>query len=147
MAAYEYERKEYQENLRRIKHKGTYQEYENAIYAMNELKNDIKKDLENTFHIDKVVSLMDQVGNIYYGDIGFHTDVLLDKFDIHFVAGAICAALREQTEDCHSYSLYYNDELQMFLYTKVVIEADDGPDLYAHNTREFIVVKENKDGK
>lgn len=143
MAAYEYKRKEYQENLLRIRQIATYQDYENAMYEMNELKNDIKKNMEHIPNVDAIVALMDQVDNVYYGDIGFHTDMLLDKFAIHFVAGAIVAALREQGEDCYEYSLYYNEELQMFLYTRVVIEADDGPDLYAQGTNQFSIIKEN----
>lgn len=140
--AFDYEREEYQENLRNIRHIGTYQDYENAIYAMNELKKAIVTDLsEHSIpHVDGLACLIDQVDNIYYGDIGFHTDKSLDEFEIYFVAGAICAALHEHGEtDCGQHSMYYNEPMQMYMYTKVVVEADDGPDLYAGKERLFVV--------
>ena len=139
MGAFEYERKEYQDNLERIKKKGTYQDYENAIFEMNELKNDLKADLENMPHIDKLASLIDQTDNVYWGDIAFHSDIHLDKYDIFLVAGAIIGVLNNHAEECHHYSLYYNEAVQSFMYTKVCIEADDGPDLYAQEGRQFVV--------
>lgn len=64
MAVFEYERQDYQDNLKRLEHKGTYQEYENAIFEMNTLKNDIKADLTDMPHVDNVACLIDQVDNI-----------------------------------------------------------------------------------
>ena len=139
MAAFAYERQEYQDNLDRIKHNGTYQDYENAIFEMNELKNDLKADLDNIPHVDAVVSLIDQIGNVYFGDIGFHCDVSLDNYDIFLVAGAIVGVLQNHAEDCYHYSIYYNEPMQTFMYTKVIVEANDGPDLYAEGTRRFVV--------
>lgn len=139
MAVFEYERQDYQDNLKRLEHKGTYQEYENAIFEMNTLKNDIKADLTDMPHVDNVACLIDQVDNIYYGDIGFHCDKPLDKYDVFLVAGAICGVLNKHAEDCYAYSLYYNNAMDMFMYTKVVIEADDGPNLYAQDTQRFVV--------
>ena len=141
MAAFEYEREDYQDNLKRIKRVGTYQDYENAIYEMNELKKDIVASLpaHPIPHIDNIVCIIDQVDNVYWGDIGFHTDTLLDESDIYFIAGIICAELRERAEECWSYSMYYNQCMQMFMYTKVCIEANDGPDLYAGQERTFVL--------
>jgi hypothetical protein len=139
MAAFEYEREDYQQYLERLKHKGTYQEYENAIFEMNELKNDIKADLGDIPHVDKVACLIDQVDNVYWGDIGFHCEKPLDQYDVFLVAGAICGVLEKHAESCYSYSLYYNNAMDMFMYTKVAVEADDGPNLYAEGTRRFVV--------
>lgn len=139
MAAFTYEREEYQNNLERIRRKGTYQDYENAIFEMNTLKNDLKADLDDIPHVDGIACLIDQVDNVYWGDIGFHCDIPLDKYDIFLVAGAIVGVLQKHAEDCYHYSLYYNEPMQTFMYTKVSIEADDGPDLYAEGTRQFVV--------
>lgn len=139
MAGFAYEREDYQDYLKRLEHNGTYQEYENAISEMNTLKNELRKDIENIPHVDNIVCLIDQVDKFYYGDIGFHTDTLLDEFDVYFVAGALCAAIREQGEDCQPYCLYYNQVMQMFMFTKVCIHANDGPDLYDQGTERFIV--------
>lgn len=136
--AFEYERKEYQDNLARIKQIGTYQDYENAIFEMNTLKNDLKMELDNVPYVKEVATLIDQVDDIYYGDIAFLTDGL-DEFQIYLTAGAICAVLRNQAEDCYDYSLYYNKVMKAFMYTKVVIQAKDGPDLYKQGTRKFVV--------
>lgn len=139
MAAFEYEREEYQAHLKRIERNGTYQEYENEIFEMNQLKNDLVKNMENIPHVDNISCLIDQVENCYYGDIGFHTDKLLDEFDVFFVAGAICAAIREEGEECQQYSLYYNRAVQSFMFTKVCICANDGPNLYAQGTQRFVI--------
>lgn len=137
--AFEYERKEYQDNLENIKRIGTYQDYENAIYEMNNLKNTLGKELDDMIGIDGVASVIDQVNNIYYGDIAFHTTTLLDKSQIYLIAGNICGMLRKYEEECYDYSLYYNQMVHAFMYTKVVIQVDDGPNLYGQNARTFVI--------
>lgn len=137
--AFEYERKEYQDNLDNIKQIGTYQDYENAIYEMNNLKNILEKELDDMICIDGVAAVIDQVDNMYYGDIAFHTTILLDESQIYLVAGNICGTLRKHEEECYDYSLYYNQAVQAFMYTKVVVQANDGPNLYGQNTERFVI--------
>ena len=137
--AFEYERKEYQDNLENIKHIGTYQDYENAIYKMNVLRNNLQKELGEMFFIDGIASVIDQVDNLYYGDIAFHTITLLDKSQACLVAGNICGILSRYGEKCYDYSLYYNQAVQAFMYTKVVIQVDNGPNLYDKKTKRFVV--------
>lgn len=137
--AFEYERKEYQDNLENIKQIGTYQDYENAIYEMNNLKNILEKELGDMICIDGVTAVIDQVDNMYYGDIAFHTTTLLDESQIYLVAGNICGTLRKHEEKCCDYSLYYNQAVQAFMYTKVVVQANDGPNLYGQNTERFVI--------
>ena len=76
---------------------------------------------------------------IYLVDIGFHCIKPLDKYEVFLVAGEVVAVLREHGENCHHFSVYYNEKMQMFMYTKVVVEADDGPNLYAQGTDRFVV--------
>ena len=137
--AFEYERKEYQDNLENIKRIGTYQDYENAIYEMNVLRNNLQKELGEMFFIDGIASVIDQVDNLYYGDIAFHTTTLLDKSQACLVAGNICGILSRYGEKCYDYSLYYNQAVQAFMYTKVVIQVDNGPNLYDKKTKRFVV--------
>ena len=134
--AFEYERKEYQNNLENIKRIGTYQDYENAIY---EMKNALGKELDDMICIDGVASVIDQVDNLYYGDIAFHTTTLLDESQICLVAGNICGILSKHGEKCYDYSLYYNQAVRAFMYTKVVIQVDNGPNLYSQNTERFVI--------
>lgn len=137
--AFEYERKEYQDNLENIKRIGTYQDYENAIYGMNNLKNALGKELGDMICIDGVASVIDQVDNLYYGDIAFHTTTLLDESQTCLVAGNICGILSKHGEKCYDYSLYYNQAVRAFMYTKVVIQVDNGPNLYNQNTERFVI--------
>ena len=140
MSAFTYEREDYQQNLARLYRKGTYQEYENAIFEMNILRNEFRESIDKVSYIDDVMSLIDQVDNIYYGDIGFHCSKPLDSYEIFMVAGELINVLRDcHAENCHHFSIYYNHKMQMFMYTKVVIEADDGPNLYMQGTDKFIV--------
>ena len=101
--AFEYERKEYQDNLENIKRIGTYQDYENAIYEMNVLRNNLQKELGEMFFIDGIASVIDQVDNLYYGDIAFHTNTLLDKSQACLVAGNICGILSRYGEKCYDW--------------------------------------------
>lgn len=144
--SFEYERKEYQDNLENIKKVGSYQDYENAVYELNILKNKIIKEYNNMIYIgdmryiNGVATVIDQVDNLYYGDIIFHTSSLLfEDSQISHAANVICDILNNFGEDCHDYSLYYNRAVQGFMYTKVVIQADDGPSLYDQNTERFII--------
>ena len=131
-----YERESYQKYLENLRKEGTYQEYENAIYEMNKLKNKLKDAGFDT------VSLIDQVDNIYYGDIMFCMPKNIDESALYFRAGRIIGTLINQgaiEPKCNDSCLYFNKEMWGFMYTVVAIKADDGPNLYAEGTRKFIV--------
>lgn len=131
-----YEREGYQKYLKELTKEGTYQDYENAIFEMNKLKNQFKAKGAN------VVSLIDQVDKTYYGDIMFCMPKGITEDALYFKAGRIigelinAGAIEPKTNDS---CLYFNQEMWGFMYTAVAIKADDGPDLYAEDTRKFIV--------
>lgn len=139
---YSYEREEHILYLENLVKDGTYQDFENEVFQMNELRKKILSSLDNlsVVMIDSVVSLIDQVDGIYYADIGFHlTNVAAQTLPLSVVAKTCVNALAEhgvkQTED----SLYYNEVLQMFMFTSVAIRNDDGPNLYGQKERLFVV--------
>lgn len=135
MSAFEYEREDYQQYLENLTKEGTYQEYENAIFEMNTLKNKLR---DEGFDVH---ALIDQVDNIYYGDILFHMPKQITELGLYFRAGQIIGTLSRMnaiTSEDNS-CIYFNKAMNGFMYTAVAIQADDGPDLYAQNTRKFIV--------
>lgn len=136
MAVLKYERGNYQNYLERITKDGTYQDYENAIYEMNELRKRFKeKGIE-------AKTLIDQVDNVYYGDIAFPLPQGINELSVYLRAGRIIGELVNAgviESKINDACLYFNRALNSLMYTGVVVKAEDGPDLYAQGTREFIV--------
>ena len=136
MAVLKYERGNYQNYLERITKDGTYQDYENAIYEMNELRKRFKeKGIE-------AKTLIDQVDNVYYGDIAFPLPQGINELSVYLRAGRIIGELVNAgviESKINDACLYFNRALNSLRYTGVVVKAEDVPDLYAQGTREFIV--------
>ena len=131
-----YERDSYQKYLKNLTKEGTYQDYENAIYKMNELRKCLD---EKGF---KVKTLIDQVDNVYYGDIMFAVPENTTESGLYYRAGRIIGELinagviePKVNDSC----LYFNEALYAFMYTGVAIKAEDGPQLYEQGTRTFVV--------
>ena len=136
MAVLEYERGSYQRYLEHLTKDGTYQDYENAIYDMNEIRKRFKeKGIE-------AKTLIDQVGKVYYGDIAFPLPQGINELSIYLRAGRIIGELVNAgviEAKINDTCLYFNRALNSLMYTGVVIKAEDGPDLYAQGTRAFVV--------
>lgn len=132
MVGFTYERKEYQDYLKKITHKGTYQDYENTIYEMVNIGKNI---VEHGLHCHW---LIDQIDNFYYGDLFFPIPKDTSS-DLYFEAGKIIGTLNRLGIKCNNSCFYFNKVLHGFMYTLVVVEADDGPDLYNGQTRTFVV--------
>lgn len=131
-----YRREKHAKYLDGITKEGVYQDYENAIYDMNELKNKLREKGVDAH------SVIDQADGIYYGDIMFPMPKDANESKLYFKAGRIigelvnAGAIEPKINDS---CLYFNEAMWAFMYTAVAIKADDGPDLYAQGTRNFVI--------
>ena len=135
MAILEYERESYQKYLSKITHKGTYKEYEDALFEMSNLKN-----LLMLHGYDTNVAV-DQVDNTYYCDILFHAPKGASESELYSMAGKIIGELINLNiiePKCNDSCIYYNEPMNGFMFTAVAIEAEDGPALYKDG-RKFTV--------
>ena len=132
----EYERDEYQKYLKDNTKEATYQDFENEIYKMNELRKSLK---EKGY---EVAALIDQVDNVYYGDILFKVPKGLSETELHKESERIVKELVSTgviDSNCGDICMYFNKVLWGFLYTAVIVKDPNGPNLYAGGSRSFVI--------
>lgn len=135
---YSYDRKEHVEYLDKLIEDGSYQDYENKIYHLNQMRNIMREQAQIT-GVNHIQVVIDQSDGISWGDIIFVLDKSVEYDALPTVATECVAALNERGVQCNESALYFNRTMNGFLYTGVAVRAADAPDLYESGTRTFVV--------